>query len=114
MSKPEWGVKRHCASCESRFYDMRRNPIRCPRCDTLFVVAAVAESRTAKGGGAAAFRRRRAASTADAEARAREEAVHAEPAPDDGDDGDENAADEGNGDDEAQDGDDVQGGKDGG
>ncbi len=36
MSKPEWGVKRICPSCNARFYDMRRQPISCPKCATLF------------------------------------------------------------------------------
>jgi uncharacterized protein (TIGR02300 family) len=41
MSKAEWGLKRRCANCEARFYDMQRKPIRCPKCDTVFVAAAV-------------------------------------------------------------------------
>lgn len=32
MSKPEWGVKRSCPSCGTRFYDMKRSPILCPKC----------------------------------------------------------------------------------
>ena len=42
MSKAEWGVKRRCASCDAPFYDMQRDPIRCPKCDAVFVVAAIA------------------------------------------------------------------------
>lgn len=33
-SKPEWGTKRICPSCASRFYDMRKSPILCPKCGT--------------------------------------------------------------------------------
>ena len=33
MAKPEWGVKRTCTGCGARFYDMRRHPIVCPKCD---------------------------------------------------------------------------------
>ncbi len=36
MVKPEWGAKRLCQSCGAKFYDMRRKPIRCPKCDTVF------------------------------------------------------------------------------
>jgi len=36
VSKPEWGTKRNCQSCGARFYDLRRSPIECPRCGTIF------------------------------------------------------------------------------
>ena len=36
MPKPEWGSKRDCASCGARFYDLKRTPIVCPKCDTLW------------------------------------------------------------------------------
>lgn len=32
MSKPEWGTKRQCQSCGTKFYDMRRPLITCPSC----------------------------------------------------------------------------------
>ena len=32
MAKPEWGTKRTCQKCESRFYDLKRTPIVCPKC----------------------------------------------------------------------------------
>ena len=38
MSKPEWGEKRECSECGARFYDLKRDPIVCPKCDTQFVV----------------------------------------------------------------------------
>ena len=34
MAKPEWGTKRLCPSCGARFYDMKRNPVTCPSCDS--------------------------------------------------------------------------------
>ncbi|MCC7047942.1 MAG: TIGR02300 family protein, partial [Alphaproteobacteria bacterium] len=34
MAKPEWGVKRTCQSCAAVFYDLRRDPIICPKCGT--------------------------------------------------------------------------------
>ncbi len=32
MAKPEWGTKRVCGSCGSRFYDLHREPVVCPKC----------------------------------------------------------------------------------
>ena len=32
MSKPEWGTKRICLSCGEHFYDLCKDPIKCPRC----------------------------------------------------------------------------------
>ena len=34
------GKKRTCQSCSSRFYDLNREPIVCPMCQTEFVVTA--------------------------------------------------------------------------
>jgi uncharacterized protein (TIGR02300 family) len=36
MPKAEWGVKRTCPNCETRFYDLQREPILCPECGTTF------------------------------------------------------------------------------
>lgn len=36
MSAVEWGVKRRCGKCETPFYDLLRDPIRCPKCGTVF------------------------------------------------------------------------------
>lgn len=36
MSKPEWGAKRTCSKCNTRFYDMLRQPITCPKCASVF------------------------------------------------------------------------------
>ncbi|OJW51007.1 MAG: TIGR02300 family protein [Alphaproteobacteria bacterium 41-28] len=36
MSKPEWGLKRICPNCNTRFYDMHRQPITCPKCANTF------------------------------------------------------------------------------
>jgi uncharacterized protein (TIGR02300 family) len=32
MGKPELGIKRICAGCGARFYDLHRTPIHCPKC----------------------------------------------------------------------------------
>jgi len=35
VAKPEWGTKRLCTSCGARFYDLNRQPIECPKCQTV-------------------------------------------------------------------------------
>jgi uncharacterized protein (TIGR02300 family) len=32
MAKPELGTKRVCVSCSTRFYDLNRQPVICPKC----------------------------------------------------------------------------------
>lgn len=44
MPKDEWGVKRLCPSCSTRFYDLQNDPMTCPNCGNTFDV----ESLTAK------------------------------------------------------------------
>ncbi len=36
MAKAELGTKRHCPNCGTRYYDLNRNPILCPKCGTVF------------------------------------------------------------------------------
>lgn len=36
MTKLEWGTKRLCQHCSAKFYDMRNNPIKCPKCGGIF------------------------------------------------------------------------------
>ena len=36
MSKPEWGIKRVCPSCNIKYYDFNKNPIFCPKCEFEF------------------------------------------------------------------------------
>ncbi|HXF90677.1 MAG TPA: FYDLN acid domain-containing protein [Candidatus Nitrosotenuis sp.] len=38
MVKLEWGTKRTCQSCLSRFYDLQKSPIICPKCGTQFEI----------------------------------------------------------------------------
>ena len=45
MAKPEWGVKRVCLACGTRFYDMRKNPILCPSCGAKFDVETIFRPR---------------------------------------------------------------------
>jgi len=42
VAKPELGTKRLCASCGAKFYDLNKDPIVCPKCETVFVVPVVA------------------------------------------------------------------------
>ncbi len=45
MARVEWGTKRQCANCGANFYDLRRDPIVCPRCDVVFEPVAAPRSR---------------------------------------------------------------------
>ena len=45
MVKPEWGVKRTCHSCGAKFYDLKRDPIVCPKCGTTFDFETALKSR---------------------------------------------------------------------
>lgn len=45
MPKEEWGVKRLCPHCASRFYDLQNDPMTCPVCNSSFTL----ESLTAAG-----------------------------------------------------------------
>ncbi len=38
MPKDEWGVKRVCPTCGTRFYDLRHDPMTCPNCAAIFSV----------------------------------------------------------------------------
>jgi uncharacterized protein (TIGR02300 family) len=43
--KPELGTKRTCPSCATRFYDMLKNPIVCPKCGVTFIAATLLPSK---------------------------------------------------------------------
>jgi uncharacterized protein (TIGR02300 family) len=44
VSKPELGAKRQCQSCGTKFYDLNKDPILCPKCGTVFHVAPLARA----------------------------------------------------------------------
>src|SRR5271170_6984765 len=48
MVKPEWGVKRICHSCSAPFYDLRRDPITCPKCGSEYDPEAILKSRRSR------------------------------------------------------------------
>ena len=47
LVKPEWGTKRLCLECGAKFYDMLRDPITCPACETVLKLEAPPKSRRA-------------------------------------------------------------------
>ena len=48
LAKPEWGLKRTCLNCGVRFYDMKRDPIICPSCETEFDPLALVRPKRAR------------------------------------------------------------------
>ncbi len=48
MAKAEWGTKRVCLNCSVRFYDMLRDPILCPACETPFDPTANLKTRRSR------------------------------------------------------------------
>ena len=48
MARPEWGSKRICPSCGTRYYDLLRDPILCPKCSTPFDPEAFLKARRAR------------------------------------------------------------------
>ena len=47
MAKPDLGSKRQCQNCGTKFFDLGKSPIICPKCGTVFVVASAAASARA-------------------------------------------------------------------
>ena len=46
MVKPEWGTKRTCPKCSTRFYDLgNEDPVHCIECGTDFVPEPVLKSK---------------------------------------------------------------------
>jgi len=45
MPKDEWGVKRLCPHCASRFYDLQRDPMTCPECGHSFTAESLLAGR---------------------------------------------------------------------
>jgi uncharacterized protein (TIGR02300 family) len=52
VAKPDLGTKRLCASCGAKFYDLGKDPIVCPKCETVF--HPVVYTTRSRGGAAAA------------------------------------------------------------
>ncbi len=50
MVKAEWGLKRICPNCGTRYYDFRKDPPTCPACGTVYDPEALLKSRRARPG----------------------------------------------------------------
>ena len=50
MVKAEWGIKRICPNCGTRYYDFRKEPPTCPACGTVYDPEALLKSRRARPG----------------------------------------------------------------
>jgi len=46
MPKDEWGVKRLCPHCASRFYDLMKDPMTCPECGHSFSAESLISGRS--------------------------------------------------------------------
>ena len=49
MAKPEWGIKRICSSCNTKYYDFNKSPIICPSCGTEFDPDYYLKTKKSKG-----------------------------------------------------------------
>jgi uncharacterized protein (TIGR02300 family) len=79
VAKPELGTKRLCTNCSTKFYDLNKDPIVCPKCHTAMELATVAsrprpETVAAASAAAAAEEEVVAPETAEAEFVSLEEA----------------------------------------
>ena len=45
MAKSDWGTKRTCPNCGTRYYDLHHDPIVCPKCGTNFDPEALLKTR---------------------------------------------------------------------
>ena len=48
MAKPEWGKKRICLACNTKYYDLNKSPIICPSCGTEFDTDLLLRSKKGK------------------------------------------------------------------
>lgn len=46
MPKEEWGTKRQCPHCATRFYDLQNDPMTCPECGNVFTAESLTSGRT--------------------------------------------------------------------
>ncbi len=45
MPKEEWGTKRLCPHCATRFYDLTNDPMTCPACGATFTADSLTSGR---------------------------------------------------------------------
>lgn len=48
VAKADWGLKRICTHCGTRYYDMKKNPPVCPHCGTAFDPETLVRSRRSR------------------------------------------------------------------
>jgi uncharacterized protein (TIGR02300 family) len=48
LAKPEWGTKRQCLSCGTRFYDLMKPEIACPKCGAAYDTESATKTRRAR------------------------------------------------------------------
>lgn len=48
MTKEDWGTKRLCQSCATKFYDFSRTPIVCPKCAATIDPESLLKSRRSR------------------------------------------------------------------
>jgi len=48
VAKPEWGTKRICQNCGTKFYDLQREHIVCPKCQTEYDPEAFLKTRRSR------------------------------------------------------------------
>src|ERR1700683_4276681 len=48
LAKPEWGTKRICPSCGTRYYDLMREQVVCPKCSTPYDPEAFLKARRSR------------------------------------------------------------------
>ncbi|MDT1061115.1 FYDLN acid domain-containing protein [Paracoccus sp. CPCC 101403] len=46
MPKEEWGTKRLCPHCATRFYDLTNDPMTCPACGNVFSLESLTSGRS--------------------------------------------------------------------
>lgn len=46
MPKDEWGVKRVCPTCSTRFYDLQNDPMTCPSCGAVITIDSLTAAKT--------------------------------------------------------------------
>lgn len=51
MAKPEWGIKRICPHCDTRYYDFGKNPPVCPTCKGAYDAELMLKSRKSRSTG---------------------------------------------------------------
>jgi uncharacterized protein (TIGR02300 family) len=47
VAKPELGNKHHCQQCGTKFFDLNKNPVICPKCGAVQQVASARAARVA-------------------------------------------------------------------